>query len=55
MGLPTRQEDVCGSLPRDCVASNTLDENRHAIEEMRTVLKADVRNSEEIDFAHADA
>jgi hypothetical protein len=55
MSLPTRREDVCGSVPRDCVASNMLDENRQAIEEMRTVPKADVRNSEEIDFAHADA
>jgi nicotinamidase-related amidase len=40
-------------VPPDCVASNTLEENRHAIEEMRTILKADVRNSEEIDFRTA--
>jgi isochorismate hydrolase len=38
-------------VPPDCVASNTLEENRHAIEEMGSILKADLRPSEEIDFA----
>ena len=37
-------------VPRDCVASNTTEENDHALEEMRAVLKADVRESKEIDF-----
>jgi nicotinamidase-related amidase len=37
-------------VPPDCVASNTLEENRHAIDEMRTILKADVRPAEEIGF-----
>ena len=37
-------------VPADCVASNTEDENRHAIEQMRKVLKADVRPSTEIDL-----
>ena len=37
-------------VPPDCVASNTLEENRHAIEEMRSILKADVPPSEKIDF-----
>ncbi len=40
-------------VPPDCVASNTREENRHAIQEMRTILKADVRDSSEIVFAHA--
>ena len=38
-------------VPRDCVASNTAEENDAALEQMRTVLKADIRPSSEIDFA----
>lgn len=38
-------------VPRDCIASNTVEENEHALEIMETVLKADTRPSEEIDFA----
>lgn len=41
-------------VPTDCVASNTVEENGHAIEEMRRILKADVRNSTEIHFDRAD-
>jgi nicotinamidase-related amidase len=37
-------------VPSDCVASNSEDENRHALDQMRTVLKADVRPSGELDF-----
>lgn len=37
-------------VPSDCTASNTESENRHALEQMAKVLKADVRPSEEIDF-----
>src|SRR5687767_15346036 len=37
-------------VPGDCVASNTPDENRHALEQMRTVLKADVTPSTELDL-----
>lgn len=33
-------------VPEDCVASNTEEENRHALEQMRRVLKADTRPSE---------
>jgi nicotinamidase-related amidase len=32
-------------VPSDCVASNTEEENRYALEQMRVVLKADVRPS----------
>src|SRR5262245_16692834 len=32
-----------GVVPADCVASNTEEENRHALEQMRKVLKADIR------------
>jgi nicotinamidase-related amidase len=32
-------------VPSDCVASNTEDENRHALEQMAKVLKADTGNS----------
>jgi len=38
-------------VPRDCIASNNLEENEHALEIMETVLKADTCPSEEIDFA----
>jgi nicotinamidase-related amidase len=37
-------------VPSDCVASNTDEENRYALEQMRKVLKADIRPSDEIDF-----
>jgi nicotinamidase-related amidase len=35
-------------VPGDCVASNTEEENRHALHEMRKVLKADTRASDEL-------
>ena len=35
-------------VPADCVASNTEEENRHALEQMRKVLKADTRPSDEL-------
>jgi nicotinamidase-related amidase len=38
-------------VPADCVASNSEEENRHALEQMRTVLKADVTPSTELDLA----
>lgn len=34
-------------VPADCVAANSEEENRHALEQMRSVLKADVRPSTE--------
>ena len=37
-------------VPRDCVASNTVEENRLALEQMEKVLKAEVRASEELDL-----
>jgi nicotinamidase-related amidase len=37
-------------IPADCVASSDADENQHALEHMRRVLKADTRPSTEIDF-----
>lgn len=37
-------------VPSDCVASNTEEENLHALELMKTVLKADIRASTELDF-----
>ncbi|HMB07397.1 MAG TPA: isochorismatase family cysteine hydrolase [Isosphaeraceae bacterium] len=37
-------------VPSDCVASNTEEENRHALEQMRSVLKADIRPSTELDL-----
>jgi nicotinamidase-related amidase len=33
-------------VPEDCVSSNTEEENRHALAEMRKVLKADTRASD---------
>ncbi|MFL6208375.1 MAG: cysteine hydrolase family protein [Pyrinomonadaceae bacterium] len=38
-------------IPRDCVASTDPEENKHALEHMERVLKADTRPSTEIDFA----
>jgi hypothetical protein len=40
-------------VPRDCVASNTEDVNRAALDEMATVLKADTRPSTELTFPYA--
>ena len=37
-------------VPGDCVASNTEEENRVALEQMRTVLKADTGPSAGLDF-----
>jgi nicotinamidase-related amidase len=37
-------------VPSDCVVSNSEAENHHALEQMRTILKADIRPSTEIDF-----
>jgi nicotinamidase-related amidase len=37
-------------VPSDCVASNTEEENRNALEQMRKVLKADITPSEELDL-----
>jgi nicotinamidase-related amidase len=35
-------------VPSDCVASNTEEENRYALDQMRKVLKADTRPSTEL-------
>ena len=37
-------------IPSDCVASRDPEENRHALEQMEKVLKADIRPSTELDF-----
>jgi nicotinamidase-related amidase len=37
-------------VPADCVASNTEEENRNALEQMRLVLKADVTPSPRLDL-----
>ena len=38
-------------VPSDCCASNDAESNQHALEQMRAVLKADVRPSAELDLA----
>ena len=38
------------AVPADCVASNSEEENRNALEQMAKVLKADTRQSAELDF-----
>ncbi len=38
-------------VPSDCVASNTAEENQHALAMMQQVLKADIRPASEIDTA----
>jgi nicotinamidase-related amidase len=42
--------DLHLAVPCDCVASNTDDENRYALDQMRKVLKADIRPSTELSF-----
>ena len=42
--------DLHLAVPSDCVASNTEEENRYALEQMRMVLKADTRPSSELSF-----
>ena len=37
-------------IPSDCVASNSQEENEHALLLMESVLKADIRPSPELDF-----
>src|SRR5215210_8170490 len=37
-------------VPSDCIASNSAEENEHALELMKTVLKADTRPSTELDL-----
>jgi nicotinamidase-related amidase len=37
-------------VPCDCVAANTAKENTGALDDMKRLLKADIRPSEEIDF-----
>ncbi len=42
--------DFLLAVPADCVASNTKEENDHALDQMRRVLKADIRPSTELSF-----
>ena len=37
-------------VPSDCIASNTVEENEHALEQMRRVLKADTTPSVDLDL-----
>jgi nicotinamidase-related amidase len=37
-------------VPEDCVVSNTEDENRYALKQMETVLKADTTASPQLDL-----
>lgn len=42
--------DLHLSVPSDCVASNTEEENSYALDQMHKVLKADIRPSTELSF-----
>jgi nicotinamidase-related amidase len=42
--------DLQLAVPSDCVASNTEEDNRYALDQMRKVLKADTRPSTEMSF-----
>ncbi len=42
--------DLHLAVPSDCVASNTEEENRYALDQMRKVLKADTRPSTDLSF-----
>ena len=37
-------------VPSDCTASNTEEENEHALKQMQNVLKADIRIAKELDL-----
>jgi nicotinamidase-related amidase len=37
-------------VPSDCVASNTEEDNRYALHQMQTILKADIRPSGQVSF-----
>jgi len=37
-------------VPADCTVSNTVEENDHALEEIQTVLKADITESAQLDL-----
>ncbi|HZR46151.1 MAG TPA: isochorismatase family cysteine hydrolase, partial [Candidatus Manganitrophaceae bacterium] len=37
-------------VPSDCVASNSVEENRYALEQMKKVLKADIAPSDRLSF-----
>jgi nicotinamidase-related amidase len=37
-------------IPRDCVASNTVEENHHTLTQMEKILKADTRPSDQLDL-----
>ena len=37
-------------VPADCVASNTEQDNRYALEQMQNVLKADIRPAQDLDW-----
>jgi nicotinamidase-related amidase len=37
-------------IPADCVVSNTEEENRHALKQMETVLKADTTIAADLDL-----
>jgi nicotinamidase-related amidase len=39
-------------VPEDCVASNTAEETSYALTQMHKILKADIRDSAEIDLAN---
>jgi nicotinamidase-related amidase len=42
-------------IPADCIASITQRDNENALKQMQQVLKADIRSSIEMDFAHSKA
>jgi nicotinamidase-related amidase len=42
--------DLSLVVPGDCVASNTEEENRNALEQMRKILKAEIRPATELDL-----
>lgn len=43
--------DLRLAVPSDCVASNSKEENDHALLQMRTILKADIRPSAALRFS----
>jgi nicotinamidase-related amidase len=44
--------DLALIVPGDCIASNSQEENRYALDQMARVLKADIRPSAQLDLEH---
>jgi putative intracellular protease/amidase len=47
---PRKALDNAGAKPADCVASNTAEETEYSLQQMKNILKADIRLSPAIEL-----